>query len=164
MASQNIAGMGVLASFGYRPPLAPILRATGVATMVAAPFGGHAVNLASISGALAANPDAHPDPSGGGSRRRPRAPCSSASGCARGSRPRWWRRAPSVLVDAVAGLALLGALAGALVAALADPGRRDAAIVTLVVSASGITAAGISASFWGLVAGLAFLGLGRVRG
>ena len=62
MASQNIAGMGVLASFGYRPRLAPILTATGAASMAAAPFGGHAVNLASISGALAANPDAHPDP------------------------------------------------------------------------------------------------------
>ena len=72
--------------------------------------------------------------------------------------------APSLLVDAVAGLALLGALAGALAAALAEPGPRDAAIVTFVVSASGITAAGISSSFWGLVAGLAFLGLGRVRG
>jgi benzoate membrane transport protein len=63
----------------------------------------------------------------------------------------------------VAGLALLGALAGALAAALADPDRRDAAVVTFAVSASGITAASISASFWGLVAGLAFLALGRLR-
>ena len=163
MASQNIAGMGVLASFGYRPPLPPILRATGVATMVAAPFGGHAVNVASISGALAANPDAHPDPGRRWVAAATQGVVLIGLGLCAGIATALVAAAPAILVEAVAGLALLGALAGALVAALADPDRRDAAIVTLVVSASGITAAGISASFWGLVAGLAFLGLGRVR-
>ena len=71
---------------------------------------------------------------------------------------------PTALVDTVAGLALVGALAGALASALADAERRDAAVVTFVVSASGITLASISASFWGLVAGIAFLALGRLRG
>jgi benzoate membrane transport protein len=163
MASQNIAGMGVLASFGYRPPLAPILRATGLTTMAAAPFGGHAVNLASISIALSANPDAHPDPA----RRWVASAVSGAVmiglGLCAGVATALVAASPAILVEAVAGLALLGALAGALTAALAVPEQRDAAIVTLVVSASGVTAAGISASFWGLVAGLAFLGLARVR-
>jgi benzoate membrane transport protein len=163
MASQNIAGMGVLASFGYRPRLAPILTATGAASLAAAPFGGHAVNLASISAALAANPDAHPDPD----RRWIAAATAGAAlivlGLCAGLATALVAASPAILVEAVAGLALLGALAGALAAALADPDRRDAAVVTFALSASGITAASISASFWGLVAGLAFLALSRLR-
>jgi benzoate membrane transport protein len=163
MASQNIAGMGVLASFGYRPRLAPILTATGAASLAAAPFGGHAVNLASISAALAANPDAHPDPD----RRWIAAATAGAAlivlGLCAGLATALVAASPAILVEAVAGLALLGALAGALAAALADPDRRDAAVVTFAVSASGITAASISASFWGLIAGLAFLALSRLR-
>jgi benzoate membrane transport protein len=163
MASQNIAGMGVLASFGYRPRLAPILTATGAASLAAAPFGGHAVNLASISAALAANPDAHPDPD----RRWIAAVTAGAAlivlGLCAGLATALVAASPAILVEAVAGLALLGALAGALAAALADPDRRDAAVVTFAVSASGITAASISASFWGLIAGLAFLALSRLR-
>jgi benzoate membrane transport protein len=163
MASQNIAGMGVLAGFGYRPRLGPILRATGAATIAGAPLGGHAVNLASISGALAANPDVHPDPG-----RRWIASTTAGAvliglGLCAGVATALVAASPGLLVDAVAGLALLGALAGALAAAVSDPERRDAAVVTLVVGASGVTVAGISASFWGLVAGLAFLGLARLR-
>jgi benzoate membrane transport protein len=162
MASQNIAGMGVLASFGYRPPLAPVLTATGVATMAAAPFGSHAVNLAAISAALSAGPDAHPDPD----RRWVAAAVAGAGlvvlGLCAGLATALVAASPAVLVDAVAGLALLGALAGALTAALADPRHRDAAVVTFAVSASGITAGSISASFWGLLAGLAFLALERL--
>jgi benzoate membrane transport protein len=164
MASQNIAGMGVLASFGYRPPLAPILTTTGVATLAAAPFGGHGVNLASISAALAANPDAHPDPD----RRWIAAAVAGAGlialGLCAGVATALVAASPPILVEAVAGLALLGALAGSLTAAMADAERRDAALVTFVVSASGVNAASISASFWGLVAGIVFLGLGRWRG
>jgi benzoate membrane transport protein len=164
MASQNIAGMGVLASFGYRPPFAPILTSTGVATLIAAPFGGHAVNLAAISAALAAGPDAHPDRD----RRWIAAAVAGggliALGLCAGVATALVAASPTALVDTVAGLALVGALAGALASALADEARRDAAVVTLVVSASGITLASISASFWGLVAGIAFLALGRLRG
>jgi benzoate membrane transport protein len=164
MASQNIAGMGVLASFGYRPPFAPILTSTGVATLIAAPFGGHAVNLAAISAALAAGPDAHPDRD----RRWIAAAVAGggliALGLCAGVATALVAASPTAVVDTVAGLALVGALAGALASALADEARRDAAVVTFVVSASGITLASISASFWGLVAGIAFLALGRLRG
>jgi benzoate membrane transport protein len=71
--------------------------------------------------------------------------------------------APPLLIEAVAGLALFGALGAALAAAAADAERRDGAIVTFVVSASSITVAGISAPFWGLAAGLAYLALQRTR-
>ena len=63
MASQNIPGMAVLAVNGYRPPAGRLFQVTGVFTLLAAPFGGHAVNLAAITAALCAGPDAHPDPS-----------------------------------------------------------------------------------------------------
>jgi benzoate membrane transport protein len=163
MASQNIPGMGVLASFGYRAPLRPALVTTGAATVAGAPFGAHAVNLAAITAALAAGPDAHPDPA-----RRWIASVSGGVlylvlGLVAGAATALVAIAPPLLIEAVAGLALFGALVGALTAAAADAKRREAAIVTFVVSASSITVAGISAPFWGLVAGLAYLGLQRAR-
>lgn len=163
MASQNIPGMGVLASFGYKPPLRPALVTTGAATVAGAPFGAHAVNLAAITAALAAGPDAHPDPA----RRWIASAAGGVAylvlGLAAGAATALVAVAPPLLIEAVAGLALFGALGGALSAAAADAERREAAIVTFVVSASSITVAGISAPFWGLVAGLAYLGLQRAR-
>lgn len=153
MASQNIAGAAVLGTFGYRPPLRPLLTGTGAASAVGAPFGAHGINLAAITAALVAGPDADPDPG----RRWIAGASNGASyfviGPLAGVATAVVAAAPPLLIEAVAGLALLGALAGALAAATADPEMRDAATVTLVVSASGITAAGISAPFWGLVAG-----------
>lgn len=161
MASQNIPGMGVLASYGYHPPLRPILTSTGAATVVGAPFGGHAVNLAAITAALAAGPEAGPDTS-----RRWIASVTAGGvyiviGLGAALATALIAACPPLLVEAVAGLALIGALGGALGAALSSEAHRDAAVVTLVVCASGITAAGISAAFWGLVAGLVVLGLER---
>jgi benzoate membrane transport protein len=161
MASQNLAGMAVLASFGYRPPLRPILVSTGAATVVGAPLGGHAVNLAAITAALAAGPDADPDPD-----RRWIASVTAGAlylviGVFAGFVAAFMAGAPALFVEAIAGVALLGALAGALAAAMADPADRDAALVTLVVSASGISAFGVSAPFWGLVAGMALRALLR---
>ncbi len=161
MASQNVPGMSVLASFGFRPDLRPILVGTGAATVAGAPLGGHAVNLAAITAALAAGPEAGPDParrwiasvvSGGG---------HIVMGLAAGAVTALIATAPVLLVEAVAGLALLGALASALATATGSAAHRDAAVVCLVVSASGITVLGISAPFWGLVAGLALWGAGR---
>ncbi|MEZ0294306.1 MAG: benzoate/H(+) symporter BenE family transporter [Solirubrobacteraceae bacterium] len=163
MASQNIPGMGVLASFGYRPPLRPALVSTGAATAIGAPFGAHAINLAAITAALMAGPDAHPDPA-----RRWIASATSGVvylgfGLLAGAAATLATLAPPQLIEAVAGLALVGALAGALTTAMEDAGRREAAIITFVVSASSVTALSISSPFWGLVAGLAFLGLQRFR-
>ena len=157
MASQNITGFSVLSTFGYRPHHRPLLTSTGAATIVAAPFGGHAVNLAAITAALMAGPDAHPDP-----ERRWIASVSSGFvylvlGLAAGLATVLVGAAPPVLIEAVAGLALLPTLGGALATALADDDYRDAAVVTFAVSASAITAVGISAPFWGLVAGLLLL-------
>jgi benzoate membrane transport protein len=163
MASQNVPGMSVLASFGYRPDLRPILVGTGAATVAGAPFGGHAVNLAAITAALAAGPDAGPDPA----RRWIASVVSGAAhiamGLGAGAATALIATAPPLLVEAVAGLALLGALAAALTTAMGSAPHRDAAVVCLVVSASGVTLLGISAPFWGLLAGLALWVAGRPR-
>ncbi len=161
MASQNIAGMAVLKTFGYEPPLRPLLVGTGSASAAGAPFGAHGICLAAITAALVAGPDAEPDP-----RHRWQAGFANGSaafviGPLAGVATALVAAAPPILVEAVAGLALLGALAGALAHAMDDPEFRDAATVTLVVSASGITAANISAPFWGLAAGLAFQAVRR---
>jgi benzoate membrane transport protein len=163
MASQNVTGLAVLQSFGYRPPVTPALVSTGAATVAGAPFGAHAINLAAITAALVAGPDAHPDPG----RRWVASVAGGATylvlGLIAGLAAALVAVAPPLLIEAVAGLALFGALAGALAAAMADGERRDAAIVTFVVSASGITVAGISAPFWGLVAGLSYAAVQRAR-
>jgi benzoate membrane transport protein len=163
MASQNVPGMAVLATYGYRPRLGPILVATGLGTLAAAPFGGHAVNLAAISAALAAGPDADPDPG-----RRWVASVTAGVGLAvlglgAGLATALILRSPPVLVTAVAGLALLGALATALASAVTDPAQREAAAVTFVVTAAGVTFLGIGAAFWGLLTGAVMALLHRRR-
>ncbi|GAA1612611.1 benzoate/H(+) symporter BenE family transporter [Catellatospora bangladeshensis] len=161
MASQNVPGMAVLQGYGYTPPLRGILLGTGVATTVAAPFGSHAVNLAAITAALAAGPDAHPDP-----RRRWIASVTAgigmiALGLGAGAATAFVLGSPPVLVEAVAGLALLGALGSALASAVAEERGREAAVVTFAVTASGVVLLGVGAAFWGLLAGGLMLALRR---
>lgn len=155
MASQNVTGMTVLQSFGYRPRLRPLLIGTGAATAVGAPFGAHAINLAAITAALCAGPEAGPD--------RDRRWIASVTagfaylvlGLTGGLATAFIAASPVVLIEAVAGLALLGALGASLATAASDESLREPAVVTFAVSASGVTALGISSAFWGLVAGLA---------
>lgn len=153
--------MGVLAANGFRPSLRPVLLATGGSTVLGAAFGVFAINLAAITAALTSGPDAHPFPA----RRWIAAVASGATylvlGLGAGLATALVASAPAGLVEAVAGLALLGALGAALTAALEPREHREPAVVTFVVVASGITAVGVSAAFWGLMAGLAVLGLQR---
>jgi benzoate membrane transport protein len=163
MTAQNIPGMTVLAGYGFHPPLRPLMAGTGLATVLAAPFGGHAVNLAAITAALTAGPDADPDP-----ERRWIASVANGLtmivyGLGAGVATAVVLLSPPVLIEAVAGLALLGPLAGALSAAVADPGRRESAIVTFAVTASGITLFSVGAAFWGLIAGALMVLLHRRR-
>ena len=161
MAAQNITGMAVLATFGYRPRLGPLLAATGATSIAGAPFGAHAVNLAAISAALTAGPEADPDPG-----RRWIASVGwgltcVVQGLGAGLAAALVATAPTVVIESVAGLALLASLAAAITAALADPDRREAATIAFAVSASGLTAWSIGAPFWALVAGLGFDALRR---
>lgn len=159
MAAQNVPGLAVLTSFGYRPPAGRLLTATGVATLVGAPFGAHALNLGALTAALCAGPDAGPDP-----RRRWVATTANGAtlvvlGLASGALASAVVLSPALLVQAVAGLALLGSLGAALRSALSTTGDGEGpgpvpALVALTVTASGLSVAGVGSAFWGLLAGL----------
>lgn len=153
MTSQNIAGAAVLGSFGYRPPLGPLLAYSGAASAVGAMGGGHAINLAAISAALAAGDEAGED-------RDRRWIAGLACGLAyvafgplSGLVAALAVAAPPGLLAAIAGLALIPTFASAATQALARKEHREAAAVTFIVSASGIAILSVGAAFWGLVAG-----------
>ncbi|KZF11539.1 benzoate transporter [Rhodococcus sp. EPR-157] len=154
MASQNIPGMAVMKSFGYDVPWRPAMSVTGIGTVIGAPLGGHTINLAAISAALAAAPTAHPDPrrrwiaaSSAGWFYLLLALCSAAVATLVAV-------APAGVVETVAGLALLGTLGASLAGALRDETGREAAISTFLIAASGIGIFGIGSAFWALVVGL----------
>jgi len=154
MASQNVPGVAVLRSFGYQTPWRPAMLVTGAGTVAAAPFGGHAINLAALSAALAAGEEA-------GADRSRRWVAGFTSGLAylmlaalSTALVSVVNRAPAGMLEAVAGLALLGTLASAVSAALADPEDRIAPAVTFLMAASGLSFAGIGSAFWALLAGL----------
>ncbi|QEW00493.1 benzoate/H(+) symporter BenE family transporter [Microbacterium caowuchunii] len=154
MASQNVPGVAVMQSFGYRVPWRPAMLVTGVATALAAPAGGHAVNLAAISAALAAGPDAGPDRT----RRWIAGVSTGVSYLVLAAAASVFATlvvlAPAAVIPAVAGLALLGAFGSAVQQAIDDPGERMPAVVTFLVAASGVSFLGVSAAFWALAAGL----------
>ena len=163
MASQNIPGMAVLALNEFRPDAGPLFTVTGLFSLLAAPFGGHAVNLAAITAALCAGPDAHLDPT----RRYWSAVVAGGVyvvfGLLAGLATALIAVSPPVLIEAVAGLALLGAFGNSLLAAVSEPADREAAVITFVVAASGLTLFGIGGAFWGLVAGGAIRMLSRLK-
>ena len=157
MAGQNITGMAVLNSFGYRPNAGAMFGWTGLFSLASAPFGGHAVNLAAITTAICAGDEAHPDPT----KRYWAAVVGGAIyvvfGLTAGAAVAFIGISPPIVVAAVAGLALLGALAASLVAALAPAAGtetdREAALITFLITASGVTFFGIGGVFWGLLGG-----------
>ncbi|RVG94652.1 benzoate transporter BenE [Sinorhizobium meliloti] len=161
MASQNIPGIAVLKVNDYHPDPGPLFATTGLFTLLSAPFGGHAVNLAAITAAMCAGSDSHPD--------RARRYWSSINagiayvvfGLLAGAVTTFVSLAPSVLIEAVAGLALIGAFSSSAVAAFTNAETREAAAITFLVTASGVGFAGVSGAFWGLVAGGLMLALAR---
>jgi benzoate membrane transport protein len=159
MASQNLPGLAVLKASGYQPPSRPILAATGLASVVTALFGAHTSNLAAISAAICTGPDTHPDPA----KRWMVGPFYALSYLAFAAFSAALigliAALPPELIRTVAGLALIGAFAGALGSALAEEAKRFPAVLTLAVTASGLTLFGIGSAFWGLGAGLLALGL-----
>lgn len=163
MASQNIPGIAVLSANGYHPAPGPLFTITGVFSLFSAPFGGHAVNLAAITAALCAGQDAHPDPQ----RRYWAAVVAGIAyvlfGLLAGAATAFISASPPILIEAVAGLALIGAFGSALMGAVSAAQDREAAVLTFLVTASGLTFFGISGAFWGLLAGGAMLALTRWR-
>jgi benzoate membrane transport protein len=153
MASQNIPGITVLRVNGYTPPPGPLFTATGIFSLLSAPFGGHAVNMAAITAAMCAGEDAHADP-----KRRYWAAVVAGFfyiviGLLAGAVTAAVALAPKILIEAVAGLALIGAFSGSAMSAFKEVETREAAAITFIVTASGLTFAGVSGAFWGLIAG-----------
>ncbi len=161
MASQNIPGIAVMKVNGYETKPGQLFASTGFFSLLSAPFGGHAVNLAAITAAMCAGPDAHPDP-----KRRYWAVivcgiCYLILGPLAGAVTASVALAPPILIQAVAGLALVGAFSGSAMAAFQAPDTREAAAITFLVTASGVSFGGISGAFWGLLAGGLMMALQR---
>lgn len=153
MASQNVPGVAVMAGFGYLVPWRPALTITGIGSIVGAPFGGHAINLAAISAALAAGPEAGPK------AQRWIAGVTAgfgylALGLLSGGLATAVLAAPVQIVQTIAGVALIAAFASACAGAMQDESLRIPAAVTLLVAASGVSAGGLSSAFWALIAGI----------
>lgn len=159
MASQNLPGVAAQRAAGVTVPISPVITTTGIATLLLAPFGAFAINLAAITAAICMSREAHEDP-----QRRWLASASAGLvyilvGLAGGAVVALFAAFPKALVLAVAALALLGAIGGGLAAGLKEEGERDAAVLTFLVTLSGIQVAGIGAPFWAVLVGLLALGL-----
>jgi benzoate membrane transport protein len=163
MASQNLPGVAAIraAGFGDRRaqggdggiPISRLITLTGLATLVLAPFGAFALSLSAITAAICMGPQAHPDPA-----RRYTAAASCGAlyvliGLCGGAIAGVLSAFPAALVAAIAGLALLGTIGGAMHNALQHEAHREAALITFLVTLSGVVIAGVGSAFWGIVAG-----------
>jgi len=153
MASQNLPGMAVIRASGYELPVSRLITMTGWASLVLAPFGAFALNFSAITAAMCMGPEAHEDRS----RRYTAAVCCGALYVAIGLFGAvitgLLTAFPKELVVAIAGLALLGTIGNGLAAALRDESHREAALITFLVTLSGVVVAGVGSAFWGVVAG-----------
>ncbi|MDG9927296.1 MULTISPECIES: benzoate/H(+) symporter BenE family transporter [unclassified Pseudomonas] len=153
MASQNIPGLAVLRADGYQVPPSPLIASTGLASLLLAPFGSHGINLAAISAAICTGAEAHED-----KRKRYTAAlwCGLFYGIAgifAATLAALFAALPSALILSIAALALLGSIVNGLAQAMQVPAERDAALITFMITASGMTLLGIGSAFWGLVGG-----------
>jgi benzoate membrane transport protein len=162
MASQNIPGIAILKVNGYEPAPSHLFVSTGVFSAVAALFGAVPVNLAAITAAMCAGEESHADPK----RRYWSALIGGVGyillGLLASAIIAFVALSPPILLQAVAGLALIGAFSNSAQAAFRDAETREAAAITFLVTASGLAFAGVSGAFWGLIAGAVMLGLKRV--
>lgn len=154
MASQNLPGLAILQAAGYRPPASRLVAATGFLGLLAAPFGAHSVTLGAISAAICTGPEAHAEPSKRYIAAATYGVSYFALSIVAGAVAVFFQALPAALLAALAGLALLGTIMGGMAAAMANPQRREAALITLLATASGFSFWGIGSAFWGLVAGL----------
>lgn len=154
MAGQNVTGFAVLRTFGYEhPPARAALLATGAGSLATAPFGGLAMNMAAITAAMVAGPDADPDRDRRWIAGVSAAVTTAVLGGVAGLVTAIFAASPPILLTAVAGLALFGALATAVTTALEDAAHRLVAIVTFLVAASGLSVFGLGSAFWALAVG-----------
>jgi len=158
MASQNLPGVAAIRASGYgRMPISPLLTMSGLATLVLAPFGAFALNLSAITAAICMGREAHEDPD---KRYTAAVSCGLLYvliGIFGATVTGLLTAFPRELVAAIAGLALLGTIGNGLAMAMQDEKHREAALITFLVTLSGVAIAGIGSAFWGVVAGAAAL-------
>jgi len=163
MASQNVPGVAVIRASGYQVPVSPVIGWTGVLNVLLAPLGAFSLNLAAITAAICMGPEAHPDPA----RRYMAAVWAGVIylvvGIFGATVVTLLAAFPRELVMAIAGIALLGTLGSSLSGAVRDEGSREAALVTFLITASGLSVHGIGSAFWGLLGGVAVLLVLRSR-
>ncbi len=153
MASQNLPGVAVMRATGYDLPVSKLITLTGLATLVLAPFGAFALNFSAITAAICMGPEAHEDKS---RRYTAAVVCGGIYvliGLFGALVTGLLTAFPKELVVAIAGLALLGSIGGGLHTALADERHREAALITFLVTLSGVVIGGVGSAFWGVVAG-----------
>ena len=153
MASQNLPGVAAIRAAGYHMPISKIITMTGLATLVLAPFGAFALNLSAITAAICMGEEAHAEKS---KRYTAAVACGAlyvVIGLFGAAVTGLLLAFPKELVLAIAGLALLGSIGGGLHTALKDNAHREAALITFLVTLSGVVIAGIGSAFWGVVAG-----------
>lgn len=158
MASQNLPGVAAIRASGYgRMPISPLITMSGLATLVLAPFGAFALNLSAITAAICMGREAHEDPD---KRYTAAVSCGLLYvliGLFGATVTGLLTTFPRELVAAIAGLALLGTIGNGLAMAMQDEKHREAALITFLVTLSGVAIAGIGSAFWGVVAGAAAL-------
>jgi benzoate membrane transport protein len=163
MASQNLPGVAAIRAAGYAMPISKIITITGMTTLLLAPFGAFALNLAAITAAICMGREAHED----ADKRYVAAVACGLIYCVIGlfgaAVTGVLTAFPRELVVAVAGLALLGTIANGLAIAVKDEAHREAALITFLVTLSGVVLAGIGSAFWGVVAGALALAVQRIR-
>lgn len=155
LTGQFVPGMAVLRNDGYETPASPLISSSALGSLLLAPFGCHGLNLAAITAAICTGRESHEDPS-----KRYVAGVSGGVfylvlGIFGATLVSIFSAFPAALIAALAGLALLAAIGGALNAAMAVPADREAALITFLVTASGMSFLGLSAAFWGLIFGIA---------
>lgn len=159
MTSQNLPGMAVLRANGYNVPASPLLTVTGLTSIVLAPFGSHGIHMAAISAAICAGPEAHEDPQ---KRYTAAIWCGLFYGIAGifgATLAALFTALPKALILSIAALALFASIIGGLTQAMSEPKEREAALITFLVTASGMTLFSVGSAFWGIVAGLLTLAI-----
>ena len=154
MTSQNMPGVAVLRADGYHVPASPLITATGIISLITAPFGAHGINLAAISAAICTGPHAHEDHS---KRYTAAIWCGifyAIAGIFGATLAALFAAFPKELVLSIAALALFGSIINGLTVAMNEPKEREAALITFMVTASGLTLFSIGSAFWGIVAGV----------
>lgn len=154
LTGQFVPGMAVLRASGYATPASPIIACSALGTALLAPFGCHGLNLAAITAAICTGREAHEDPGKRYVAGVVGGLCYLVLGIFGATLVSLFAAFPKELIAALAGLALFAAIAGALANAMAVPHDREAALVTFLTTASGMSLFGLSAAFWGLIFGM----------